>query len=150
MLRVRLVVNPGADQDRIQRTLERRLPMVRLAFEYVPAIERSLSGKRRYFVDGMQVAVVGGAPGHHDRRAQVREAHRRWMATAGAVLAAAALVMSFLITGPGGNGRSATVRTHRARGSIVSVRLPDHHRAATFASTRRSPSILDGRPRVGV
>jgi phenylacetate-CoA ligase len=54
LLRVRLVANPGADRDRIQQIFERRMPMVRLEFEYVPFIERSPSGKRRYFVDGME------------------------------------------------------------------------------------------------
>ena len=51
LLRVRLVTNSGADRQQIQQTLERRMPMVRLEFEYVAAIERSLNGKRRYFVD---------------------------------------------------------------------------------------------------
>ncbi len=140
-LRVRLVVNPGADRDQIQRILERRLSMVRLVFEYVPAIERSLSGKRRYFLDGLQVVVTGGAQCHLDRRTPFRGApplhrRRRWIATAGVVLAAAVLAMSFLTTGTGGNGRAATVRTHRTRGSIVTVRLPNHRRAATFTATR--------------
>jgi phenylacetate-CoA ligase len=53
-LRVRIVTNPGADKDRIQQTFQRRMPMAGLEFEYVPFIERSPSGKRRYFVDGMQ------------------------------------------------------------------------------------------------
>jgi len=50
-LRVRIVTNPGADRDQIQRTFERHIPLARLEFEYVSAIERSPSGKRRYFVD---------------------------------------------------------------------------------------------------
>jgi phenylacetate-CoA ligase len=50
-LRVRIVANPGAERDQIQRTFERRIPMARLEFEYVSVIERSPSGKRRYFVD---------------------------------------------------------------------------------------------------
>ena len=54
LLRVRLVANPGADRDRIQQIFEVRMPMVRLEFEYVPSIERSPSGKRRYFVDRME------------------------------------------------------------------------------------------------
>jgi phenylacetate-CoA ligase len=54
LLRVRLVANPGADRVRIQQTFTRRMPMVSLEFEYVPFIERSPSGKRRYFLDGMQ------------------------------------------------------------------------------------------------
>jgi phenylacetate-CoA ligase len=58
-LRVRIVTNPGADRDEIQRTFEQRVPMAKLEFEYVPAIERSPSGKRKYFVDGLQ-APEGG------------------------------------------------------------------------------------------
>ncbi|MGO9837014.1 MAG: hypothetical protein ACLP1X_22690 [Polyangiaceae bacterium] len=53
-LRVRLVAHPGADRGEIQRAFERRLPMASLEFEYVPIIERSPSGKRRYFVDASQ------------------------------------------------------------------------------------------------
>jgi phenylacetate-coenzyme A ligase PaaK-like adenylate-forming protein len=53
-LRVRLVVNPGVDRDQIEQIFERRMPMVSLEFEYVPSIERSPSGKRRYFVDAME------------------------------------------------------------------------------------------------
>jgi phenylacetate-coenzyme A ligase PaaK-like adenylate-forming protein len=56
VLRVRLVARPEADKDLIQQTLERRMPMVRLEFEYVPVIQRSPSGKRRYFVNGIQAA----------------------------------------------------------------------------------------------
>ncbi len=52
-LRVRVVTNPGAERDQIQRTFERHIPVARLEFEYVSAIERSPSGKRRYFVDGL-------------------------------------------------------------------------------------------------
>jgi phenylacetate-coenzyme A ligase PaaK-like adenylate-forming protein len=53
-LRIRLVVNPGVDRDSIEQIFERRMPMVSLQFEYVPSIERSPSGKRRYFVDAME------------------------------------------------------------------------------------------------
>lgn len=53
LLRVRLVTNPGADRARIQQSLEWRIPMAKLEFEYVPVIERSPSGKRRYFVNSM-------------------------------------------------------------------------------------------------
>ena len=52
-LLVRMVTNPGAERDQIQKTFEQRIPMARLEFEYVPAIERSPSGKRRYFMDGL-------------------------------------------------------------------------------------------------
>jgi len=50
-LRVRLVTVPGADIGQIQQTLERRMPMANLAFEYVPFIKRNVNGKRSYFVD---------------------------------------------------------------------------------------------------
>jgi phenylacetate-CoA ligase len=53
-LLVRIVPNPGAEKDQIQKAFERRIPMARLEFEYVAAIERSPSGKRRYFVDGLR------------------------------------------------------------------------------------------------
>jgi phenylacetate-CoA ligase len=52
-LLVRIVPSPGAEKDQIQKAFERRIPMARLEFEYVSAIERSPSGKRRYFVDGL-------------------------------------------------------------------------------------------------
>ncbi len=52
-LRVRMVPNPSADREQIQRTFEQRIPMAKLDFEWVSAIERSPSGKRRYFVDGL-------------------------------------------------------------------------------------------------
>jgi phenylacetate-CoA ligase len=58
-LRVRIVTNPGAERDQIQRIFERRIPMARLEFEYVSSIERSLSGKRKYFVDGVQADAKG-------------------------------------------------------------------------------------------
>ena len=53
-LRVRLVTNSGADRGKIEQTFERHLPMARLEFEYIAHIDRSPSGKRRYFVDGSQ------------------------------------------------------------------------------------------------
>jgi phenylacetate-coenzyme A ligase PaaK-like adenylate-forming protein len=53
-LRVQIVPSPGADRGKIQRTFERDLPMASLEFEYVPSIQRSPSGKRKYFVDGSQ------------------------------------------------------------------------------------------------
>ena len=52
-LRVRMVTNPGAERDQIQRTFERRIPMAKLEFEYVSTIERRPGGKRRYFVDSL-------------------------------------------------------------------------------------------------
>ena len=59
LLLLRIVTNPGAERDQIQRTFERRFPMARLEFEYVSAIERSPSGKRRYFVDGLHADATG-------------------------------------------------------------------------------------------
>jgi phenylacetate-CoA ligase len=50
-LRLRIVTNPGAKRDQIQRTFEDHIPVAQLEFEYVSVIERSPSGKRRYFVD---------------------------------------------------------------------------------------------------
>jgi phenylacetate-CoA ligase len=58
-LLVRIVTNPGADRDQIQKTFERRFTMASLEFEYVSAIERSPSGKRRYFVDRLHVDATG-------------------------------------------------------------------------------------------
>jgi phenylacetate-CoA ligase len=58
-LLVRIVTNPGADRDQIQKTFERRVPMASLEFEYVSAIERSPSGKRKYFVDQLHVDATG-------------------------------------------------------------------------------------------
>lgn len=55
-LRVRLVTVPGADVGQIQQTLERRMPMANLEFEYVPFIKRNVNGKRSYFVDAMLAA----------------------------------------------------------------------------------------------
>ncbi len=67
-LRVRMITNPGADRDQIQQTFERRIPMARLEFEYVSAIERSPSGKRRYFVD----APHANEKDNHDHRQETR------------------------------------------------------------------------------
>jgi phenylacetate-CoA ligase len=50
-LLVRLVISPGADKDSVERTFTERIPMASLEFEYVANIERSRSGKRRYFLD---------------------------------------------------------------------------------------------------
>jgi phenylacetate-CoA ligase len=49
-LRIRLVADAGVDKDHIQKTFEQRLPMAELEFEYVSHIERSASGKRKYFI----------------------------------------------------------------------------------------------------
>ena len=58
-LRVQIVINPNAEKDQIQQTFEQRIPMAKLSFEYVSIIERSPSGKRRYFVDGLHADATG-------------------------------------------------------------------------------------------
>lgn len=57
-LRIRIVPNPGADRNQIRRIFERRIPMASLQFEFVSVIERSPSGKRRYFVEGLHSDVM--------------------------------------------------------------------------------------------
>jgi phenylacetate-CoA ligase len=57
-LRVRMVTNPKADRNQIQRTFEERIPMAKLEFEYVSAIERNPNGKRRYFVNGLRADAI--------------------------------------------------------------------------------------------
>ena len=58
-LGVRVVTSPGADREYIEHTFVRRMPMAKLDFEYVSAIERSPSGKRKYFVDNMHADRTG-------------------------------------------------------------------------------------------
>jgi phenylacetate-CoA ligase len=58
-LRVRIVANPGAERDQIERIFEQRIPMASLEFEYVSVIERTPSGKRRYFVDSLNRDTSG-------------------------------------------------------------------------------------------
>ncbi len=58
-LRVRMVTNPGAEKEEIERIFERRIPMAKLEFEYVSAIERSPGGKRKYFVNGLHADTAG-------------------------------------------------------------------------------------------
>ncbi len=50
-LRLRIVASPTGNRELIERTFEQHIPLAKLDFEYVSAIERSPSGKRRYFVD---------------------------------------------------------------------------------------------------
>jgi phenylacetate-CoA ligase len=59
VLLVRMVTNANAERALIERTFEHRIPMAKLEFEYVSVIERSPSGKRRYFVDGLRADVTG-------------------------------------------------------------------------------------------
>ncbi len=49
-LRIRLVTHAGADTGYIERYFAARLPMAKVEFEHVPAIERAPGSKRRYFV----------------------------------------------------------------------------------------------------
>jgi phenylacetate-CoA ligase len=56
-LLVRVVTTPKADRHQIEKTLEERLPMVKLEFEYVPLIERNPNGKRRYFIGHAQASA---------------------------------------------------------------------------------------------
>jgi len=58
-LLVRIVTNPGAERRQLQKTFESRIPMARLQFDFVSAIERSPSGKRRYFVDRLHPDATG-------------------------------------------------------------------------------------------
>jgi len=60
-LLVRVVPSPGAERQQIEKTFARRFPMAKVEFEYVSAIERSPSGKRRYLVD----RLAGGPDGQH-------------------------------------------------------------------------------------
>jgi phenylacetate-CoA ligase len=57
-LRVRMVTNSNADREQIERTFEQRIPMAKLEFEHVSAIERSPRGKRRYFVTDLRADVT--------------------------------------------------------------------------------------------
>jgi phenylacetate-CoA ligase len=75
-LRIRVVPNPGGDKELIQRTFTRHLPMVSLDFEYVPVIQRSPSGKRRYFVDSTPENGTANAD-HPQQAATVRNKGRK-------------------------------------------------------------------------
>jgi phenylacetate-CoA ligase len=52
-MRVVLVTSRAFDTGLIEQTLQRRIPMVELEFEYVSAIQRAENGKRKYFVDAL-------------------------------------------------------------------------------------------------
>jgi phenylacetate-coenzyme A ligase PaaK-like adenylate-forming protein len=129
LLRVRLVAKPGADKVLIQQTLERRIPMARLEFEYVATIERSSSGKRRYFVDGFQAVTQQAIPSELDGAALVKQARGlhvlRWIAAA-VVLVVTVVAISFAVMGVVG-GRPAPARARRGRDSIVNVRARAEH-----------------------
>ncbi len=149
-LRMRLVANPGIDKSLIQQTLERRIPMIQLEFEYVPVIERSPSGKRRYFVDGMQAAVAKASPSQLGSEAPFERARmvpgRRWITVAAVILAAAVTAMSLLVTGV--SGRHTVIRAHHRDDPSVNVKLPGDHEIVAFASNRY-PRVLDGHFRAG-
>jgi phenylacetate-coenzyme A ligase PaaK-like adenylate-forming protein len=71
-LLVRVVTNPRADRHQIEKTLEERLPMVKLEFEYVPLIERNPNGKRRYFIGHVQPSARPTADRSRDPRRGTR------------------------------------------------------------------------------
>jgi phenylacetate-coenzyme A ligase PaaK-like adenylate-forming protein len=66
-LLVRIVINPGAEREKIERAFEHRFPVASLEFEYVCAIERSPNGKRKYFVDrlGTNGVEISGQQNPH-------------------------------------------------------------------------------------
>jgi phenylacetate-CoA ligase len=136
LLRARLVAYPLADRDLIEQTLQRRMPMVGLEFEYVGVIKRSPSGKRRYFSDGTRAAAPAVPPSQPGGKAPgAPRAPRgwRWTAVAAAVLVAAITAMSFLMTAAGGH--HATFRARRARDPIVNVHAPDHDGIMALAAS---------------
>jgi phenylacetate-CoA ligase len=61
LLGVQIVTKTGADRHMIQQTLARRLPMVKVEYEFVPCIKRSSNGKRQYFLsaDEWSLGSVG-------------------------------------------------------------------------------------------
>jgi phenylacetate-coenzyme A ligase PaaK-like adenylate-forming protein len=136
VLRVRLVAQPGADRDLIQQTLGRRMPMARLEFEYVAVIERSRSGKRKYFVNGLQEEAPQAPPGE-PALAPVRRARRlRWIAAAAVILAATITLMSLLVMRADAD-RPATVRAHHSRDPAVDARALAQHEIAAFVSNTK-------------
>jgi phenylacetate-CoA ligase len=146
LLRVRLVAKPGADKALIQKTLEQRIPMARLDFEYVPVIERSPSGKRRYFVDALQAAAPKALPTELDSDAlpgETRSRHRLHLITTAVVLAAAVVFVSFLVM-MAGHSHPPTARAHRGRDSVVIVRARADHRLDSLVSAETPWSWTGG------
>jgi phenylacetate-CoA ligase len=144
-LLVRFVANPRADNDLIQAVLRRRMPMVRLGFESVPVIERSPSGKRRYFVDALQPVASKAAPSTHVREMHIQEIRglggRRWVAATAAVLGVVVIALSFLVMVASG-GRPATARAHHAHDRLVHIRASTHY----FPGEERWVLTAAGRP----
>jgi phenylacetate-CoA ligase len=138
-LQVRLVANPGADKDLVEQTLGRRMPMARLEFDYVPAIERSPSGKRRYFVNSLH-ADAGQAPPSEPEEApfpKARRLHRRRWITAAAVILAATITLMSLLVMRADAGRPDIVRPHHGRRDpAADVRALAHHEGVAFVSNR--------------
>jgi phenylacetate-CoA ligase len=129
LLRVRLVAKPGADKALLQRTLERRIPMAKLEFEYVPFIERSPNGKRRYFIDDSQAVAPKAPSSELDGEAFSSPARGtcrwQWIAAAAAVLAAVVVVMSLWAMGAWGS-HPATAREHRPHDPTISLKQPSN------------------------
>jgi glycosyltransferase involved in cell wall biosynthesis/phenylacetate-coenzyme A ligase PaaK-like adenylate-forming protein len=53
-MRVRLVADATADRGKIQKSLEQRLSMVRLEFDYVSRVEHLPNGKRSYYINNSE------------------------------------------------------------------------------------------------
>jgi phenylacetate-CoA ligase len=138
VLRVRLVAKPAADKDLIQETLGRRMPMARLEFEYVPAIERSPSGKRRYFVNGLQADAPRAPPSERDQ-APVQKARRlrrrRWIAAAVVIVVVTIAVMSLLVVRAEGS-RPATIRARHGPEPAVDLRVQAQKEIAAWRRLR--------------
>jgi phenylacetate-CoA ligase len=126
LLRVRFAAEPGADQDQLELTLLRRMPMTRLEFEYVPVIERSPNNKRRYLVNRMPEAAPEAPPaerlvagGAHPERAR-RSPTPGWLAAAAVVLVAVLGVMALMLMASAGGSR-AIDRAHHGRDPVVNI-----------------------------
>ena len=127
---VRLVANPRADRERVQRILGRRLPMARLKFEYVPAIRRGPNGKRRYFLSaGPLAGELGPQARDQGREPRPRKARVHLLVAVSMALAAAVVVAISLLAVRAPADRPGTARLHHARAPIVNARAPDHGRA---------------------
>jgi phenylacetate-CoA ligase len=131
-LLVRFVASPAGDQDLIQHVLRRRMPMVELGFESVPVIERSLNGKRRYFVGRLKQGAPNARPpdlaGHTRREETVRRGSWRLVAALAVVLAILMMAMSLLLLGVSG-ARPPTIHARR-RDPVVGGRMPARYYSA--------------------
>ena len=121
--------SPGQIDTRFSRLFGQRLPMVSLDFEYVPAIERSPSGKRRYLLNDLETvgselptnAPIADALFNESIKAASRW---YWLAAVTVVFVIAVAVASVLALGACGSGHHETVRAHRAHAPPVHVKAP--------------------------